>query len=550
MAVFFLELDDEITSAVGRLRGVSDPSVALVLPAGSRIASSRINFRLLAREATARGARLAVVSPEAPARALAIAAGLPAYGTVREYESAMAGGEGATAGGPEAPIAAPAPAGGPPDETVAADTLSAAAVSTAGAAGAAAGESARAPELPVAHAPRRLTLPRPRGRAAIVAILVLVVLGGGSAAGAYFVLPEARITLVPRVETFGPLTVQVTADTNVSEVDPGAGTVPAAWVDVPVDAQGTFKATGVKVTETKATGSVTFSNLDPTPDGAQSIPAGSIVKTQSGIAFRTESDIVVAKAKLQGLRIIPSSKSVDVEAVKAGTTGNVAAGTITVIPPGYSSEFLKVTNPRATSGGTHVETKVVKQSDYDAAVNELTDQLLKTFQGKLASGNVASEGALVVPESGTLDPATFAPAAAELVGKEMESFDLSAQATGHVVTVATADFDSIGAERLRASKVPPGYVLFDQTVNVEYRQLTSSDPSKPLFEVTAQGQGYRQIDPAEVKAQVLGRSVEEARTILARYGDPTIALTPDWFGTIPRFDWRVTVEVRPPGAAS
>ena len=63
MAIFYLDIDDEITSAAARIRGTRDLAVVLVLPAGSRIATSRINFRLLAREAQQRSRRLAIVAP-------------------------------------------------------------------------------------------------------------------------------------------------------------------------------------------------------------------------------------------------------------------------------------------------------------------------------------------------------------------------------------------------------------------------------------------------------------------------------------------------------
>ena len=48
-------------------------------PFGSRVATSRINFRLLAREAQANGRRLDIVAPDASARALAASAGLPVF---------------------------------------------------------------------------------------------------------------------------------------------------------------------------------------------------------------------------------------------------------------------------------------------------------------------------------------------------------------------------------------------------------------------------------------------------------------------------------------
>ena len=49
--VIYLDVDDEITSAAARIRAAEGTRVAVVLPHGSRVATSRINFRLLARDA-------------------------------------------------------------------------------------------------------------------------------------------------------------------------------------------------------------------------------------------------------------------------------------------------------------------------------------------------------------------------------------------------------------------------------------------------------------------------------------------------------------------
>ena len=76
MSVWYLDLDDEITDAVARLRAAKDDKVVLVLPPGSRIGTGRINFRLLAREAETRGLTVAIVSSDAQVRALASTAGL------------------------------------------------------------------------------------------------------------------------------------------------------------------------------------------------------------------------------------------------------------------------------------------------------------------------------------------------------------------------------------------------------------------------------------------------------------------------------------------
>src|SRR5665811_1683838 len=90
MAVYYLDADDEITSAAARIRGSADQRIALVLSTGSRVATSRINFKVLEREAKQRGKVLAIVAPDASARSLAQSAGLPVFSNVREYEAAEA----------------------------------------------------------------------------------------------------------------------------------------------------------------------------------------------------------------------------------------------------------------------------------------------------------------------------------------------------------------------------------------------------------------------------------------------------------------------------
>ncbi|HEY8169204.1 MAG TPA: hypothetical protein VIF84_10860 [Candidatus Limnocylindrales bacterium] len=90
MAVIFLDQDDEITTAIARLRGSQDHRIALVLPPGSRLGTSRINFRLLAREAQELPRQASVVTTEPGVRAIAVSAGLAAYASVAEYETAIA----------------------------------------------------------------------------------------------------------------------------------------------------------------------------------------------------------------------------------------------------------------------------------------------------------------------------------------------------------------------------------------------------------------------------------------------------------------------------
>ena len=133
--ILYLDIDDEITSAAARVRAVAGGRVAVVLPYGSRVATSRINFRLLARDALTHEKRLSVIASDSATRALAASAGLPVFASVQEYEASLP-----PPREPAVDVAAVAAAEGAAAET--ADTGSAAAVRKAKRAAAAAGADA------------------------------------------------------------------------------------------------------------------------------------------------------------------------------------------------------------------------------------------------------------------------------------------------------------------------------------------------------------------------------------------------------------------------
>src|SRR6478735_7192657 len=228
--LIYLEVDDEITSAAARIRAAEQDRLALVLPHGSRVATSRINFRLLSRDAIEHDKRLSIVSADPATRALAASAGLPVFASVAEYEAAETGtgtaGSAATADPGGAAVVAPI-AREDPAVTPTSDGTLGLAVGAAAVAGADPSSTVRAP---VSREVTRAPAPRPdasgggagsgqppvatdasdRGGSRIRtpwliggAILALALLVG--AVGAYVLLPSATIVVTPRPEPITPV---------------------------------------------------------------------------------------------------------------------------------------------------------------------------------------------------------------------------------------------------------------------------------------------------------------------------------------------------------
>ena len=78
--------------------------------------------------------------------------------------------------------------------------------------------------------------PRRRRLAAILVVLLLLVVAGG--AGAYLVLPSARIVVTPVGVVQGPISLQVTADPTATSVDQANLVIPAQQVSLPLSAAG------------------------------------------------------------------------------------------------------------------------------------------------------------------------------------------------------------------------------------------------------------------------------------------------------------------------
>ncbi len=569
--IIYLEVDDEITSAAARIRDAQAPRIAVVLPYGSRVATSRINFRLLSRDALTHDKRLSIVSGDGATRALAASAGLPVFASVSEYESSLEGSDDAASGaaGPPAAIVAagalstpergtpsqpmgssgsdgtlglavPAAAGGaamvsaaavvPPGDTIRTSVPRGASAPVAAGAGAAAG----------ARRGGRTRTPWLIG-AAILALAVLV-----AGVGVYLLLPSAAIGVTPRQEPVGPVDLTVTADTTATAPDPTALVVPAQQVPVPVSVTNTFNATGKRVAVTSATGTVRFQNLDPT--STNRISAGSVVRTNSGVRFRTDGTVTIPRAQLitigTQITLTPGRISVAITAVEGGPDGNVDAGTIVIVPNGENSLFLKVSNPEATSGGTSQTFTRVTQADVDGALAALDASLHELFTEALADPSLASNGATVFPATGVLGTTTPSVDPTTLVGQEIATFDLGLSATGTVITADSAPVSGIAMTALQAA-VKPDHTLVPGSVDVTVGDAIVAGQTV-TFPVHANAKQTANLDPATLEKMVLGKPIPEAKAILAPFGDVEISVSPDWTGSVPSFESRVDVTVHQP----
>jgi hypothetical protein len=375
--------------------------------------------------------------------------------------------------------------------------------------------------------------------------LALVVLVAAAGLLALELLPSASIVLAPRSEPIGPVALSVEARLDAPSADPVALVIPAQRVPFTLQAVETVEATGVKVTETKATGNVTFSNFDT--GSSNRIDAGSIVRTESGLRYETLADVSLPPARLQfPFTVVPSTSTVAIEAVKPGPESNVGNNSITVVPENENDDLLQVTNEEATSGGSHTEAPEISQDDVDAALAALAAALEAELDRQVAEGVGVPTGVTVFDGTGVVSVPEYATDPASLAGGG-SPVPLAAMAEGTVLGVDPSPIQDIAEARLQA-RVTDGWSLADGSVSFELG-TPSLFGDVVTYPVTIGATQVHDVDQAALLEQVRGLVVAEARSRLDDYGDVEITVWPDWVTTIPKNQERISFTLAEPRPA-
>ena len=555
----YLDVDDEITSAAARIRGSEATKVALVVPYGSRIATSRMNFRLLSREAVVNNRRLSIVATDPATRALAASAGLPVFASVAEWDAAVAGtpggrhptGDGGRRRRRRRRRRTGAPAAAPRPRRIAATTQR-----PADAGRCEPSHRAGRPRNP--SAPEQATLPWPRRRRAAVAAgpaapprsrrpsaarppapsaasrrrprVRIAVSGAGRcrrsaprpsssppspcspwswpASARFLFLPSAEIVVTPRAES----------DRSDRPRRPGGSghhrrrTRRRTWSRPSASRCRSRRRTRSPPPTSAsrrntATGEVVFQSLN---SGAENtIAKGSIVSTEGGIAFQTTATITLPKATIilgTPIEIRPSSNASASSRSRPGRPATWRPNAIKVVPRDEDPDADEGQEPRRHRRRDPQGVPAHRPGGRRrGAIVALQAKLADAFDG--CRSPMARALRRTRPSSPrrrssatstpTVDPAT-------LVGKEVPTFELGAD----------GERDGDRGRRLAGhGRSPrPGSSRTSAPTTASSRARSRSTPGDPTvtggevsFPVTAKARRVPILDPAELLALVKGR---------------------------------------------
>jgi hypothetical protein len=337
---------------------------------------------------------------------------------------------------------------------------------------------------------------------------------------------NATVTVVVPSQSLN-VTSQYIASTN--QQNSQQNTIPSQVLTYTASATGQGTATGsVQQGNQIAAGTVTFSNKGPNP---LDIPTGTVLSTSGAVPvqFVTVADVLVQRDSSSSLPL-----PVPVQAQLPGGSGNVAANSITIIPPDSLTKIahnnqisstslnLTVTNPNPMTGGGAANVSAVSNTD----VNTLAQTLQKQVQNEIniwLAKSVSKGDEAGTPMPNVLGSSTPLPEEKMITTPTVGQPAPGRKFTGvlsvkvSVLVIRNAAIQTAGRAQLmaKALHMNPPAVLATQLPAVKVTKSTPSQDGTSLsITVDATGHVVQQVPAQQISRQLAGKSIDQAKSFI------------------------------------
>lgn len=531
--VIYVDIEDDITSVIEKVKNASAPIVALVPPKRIGVLQSVVNLKLLAR--AAKGAKKHIVLISSDKALMALAAGL-ALPVAKNLQSK-----------PEIPVLASEDAEG--DEIIHGDELPV-------------GDHARSAgvELPEADdeeviAPAAEDVASPLEDKPMAATAAARAPKKGNAKKGSVIpnfdtfrkklflfggLGVAALVFLVWAIFFAPhATVSITAKTNIVNLSKTLQLRPSAKLDttqaiaasvvkeIKKTATVDFTATGTKNVGEKATATVKFSQQSLS---STAVPAGTKLTSSSGLIYVTDSSVTVPASSVGGPGCFPTAcpgtVNVGVTAAEGGAKYNAASGSLSGGPT--SASFVA-----PSGGGTDKTATVVAQADVDKAKEQLQAQKSDEVKSELLKQFDATT--VVIQESYKVTPGN--PTSAPAVDQEATAAKLSAETTYRIVGIARSDlraiYDAFTKTQITGQANQKIYASGDEATSFARFEDVEGGFS---VKATATAQVGPNIDEKTLATQLTGKragEIQQQIELVPGVEDVTVKFSPFWVTKAP-----------------
>ncbi len=541
--VIYIDVEDDITAIIGKVKGAKEKIVALVPPKRIGVLQSAVNLRLLARAASQNSKHLVIISNNSALVALAAAAQVPVAKNLQSKPEIaeipaldIDNGEDVIDGA-QLPIGELAKTAGDGMGSIAfGKTAVDEAVS----------ENA-AEEISRATPPAPGQLPaKPRTKSGVKVPnfnkfrkKLIFGIGGGVLVitfliWAIFIAPRATVIITART-TDTSANNKVTLGSGLA-TSAASSTLKTAVQQTKKDVSITFDATGSKDAGTKAGGQMTLTRTVPSSTPL-TVPAGTQFTSGSIVFVSTQAATLTSQLTPSGFS--PGSATVDVQAAQVGDEYNLSARGYQPSMDGISAQGTDM------SGGTHHQITTVSSSDVQKATAQLaqqgSDDIKKQLAGQFNSTYV------IVDQSFKIDQGT--PQSAPAVDQEVPAGTkpkLTATFTYSLSGIAKTDIDSFLTDYFNKQLVSSNTQrVYNNGANgVTFSDVAPVDAGFSANLVATAKVGPK-IDDDAIKNQAKGKrygDIQSAIETIQGVDNVDVKFWPFWVSSAPNDTSRINVE--------
>lgn len=553
--VIYIDVEDEITTIIDKVRSSQSKIVALVLPKRATTLQSAVNMKLLKRGADEGKKHLVLITSETGLLPLAAATGMyvaknlqskPEIPVVPHNAAAQAEDQEETVTLDDEPLNRQAPVGdlargavisptsprSMPDSSAknAAKPVAPVVGNIAGKKG---GDKSKGMKVPNFNRFRKLIIFGSIG-------LVLLVFGLYMALS---VMPKAKILVKTDSEAVSA-NVSLALSTKADAVDVDESLVPAKSQELQKTYTEQASATGQKNTGQKASGNIRIVNCN---DDTVTLPAGTGFSSGSS-TFISQSGVSVpgSNFKSDGSCKEDGKAVVSVVAQNPGASYNLGSTTYSIA---NGPAKLKAEGDSMT-GGTDNITKVIQQSDIDNAKQKIssqdTSEIKRQMQNQLT--NSGYHAIVATFSAGTPTVTTSAkagdPGDAVTVTEKVTYTMLGAKASDLEKVIKTAVEDDIDEKKQSILD----YGLDDADYSTPSPTATGATTTMRVTVVAGPD-----LDIDNLTKQVAGKKSGDAKAIIKAYPgvtDVDISYSPFWVTSIPGKTSKITITIDKPQTRS
>lgn len=537
----YVDVDDEITAVIDKVRSAKESIIALVLPKRAAVFQSSVNMKLLKRSVDQDGKKVVLITSEASIMPLAGLVGIhvahnlnakpfipkSAMSDQKEPLEVSATDEPIEID-PNAPIGSVTSLGRFGEGALAAEKVEPEPI-----------EIDNRPKVEddaaaVSAAMRSKSKSKKNNKLKVPdfnKFRVLLFAGGGLlvlslifAWWALFIAPKATVTIKGETSD-ASLEFDITADTKATTLDEEDAIVPAKSKDLKKTDTEKVSATGQKDKGNKASGTMTLKNCSSS-DGAVTIPAGTGVSS-GDFTFITQDSVTLDPSLFTGSGSCKTdTKEVGVIAQNGGDKYNISARSYSVA--GYNGV---VANGSAMTGGTSQLVKVVSAADIDQAKQKLTSRQASAADELKSS--LKADGYIGMNETLTTNTPTFTPSPA--VDSEAAEVTVTSETTYTMIGIKQSDIKTLiekeAGKKLDTSKQK---ILDDGLADAIF-QIGAKKGTKIEFGVRTKVVAGPDVNQDEIAKEIAGKKRGEAEQLIsARPGIKEVKID-----TKPFFNYKV-----------